>query len=415
MVTDQSCWPRAIIHIDMNCFFAAIEQLDNPELRNKPIAVTNGEQGTCIITSSYEARAYGIKTGMRLREAKVLCPHLIKVASRPKRYSEISRKIMSALTTITPDIEIFSVDEAFLDVSRCQQLGTPKQLALLARKKVFEVSGLPCSVGVSGDKTTAKFAAHLKKPNGFTMITPWEARARLYDVPVNELCGIGPGITQFLATYNVYTCGDMARLPIGILAKRFGNLGRRLWYMCQGADPDPVRTTYQVLKSMGHGKVLPPYTTDAKIIWTYLRHMTEKLAARLRRHQLQAQTFFIGLKSYDHGWLGDKTKLIEPTNDGRALFNHAKQILHLHWSGIAVKQIQVTALDPQPMDLQFDLLSTLEKINHKIQQQKINTVIDCINQRFGEFTVAPAILLNRTTMHDVIAPAWRPGGHRQTI
>src|SRR5262249_52372343 len=146
-----------------------------------------------------------------------------------------------ALEVLTPDLEVFSVDEAFLDVTHCQQLfGTPVHIAKMARQLIHNVSGLPCSIGVSGDKTTAKFAAKLKKPNGFLIIPPWEAEARLANVPVTELCGIASGIGRFLRQYGVIYCGDMANLPISILAKRFGNIGRRIWYMCRGQDPDPV-------------------------------------------------------------------------------------------------------------------------------------------------------------------------------
>ncbi len=232
-------WPRAIVLVDMNAFFASIEQRDRPEWRGRPVAITNGHQGTCIITCSYEARAYGIKTGMRLREARRLCPELIQCPAHPERYAATSAAIMAVLQDVTPDIEVFSVDEAFLDVTHCQRLlGTPLRMARLAKRKVFEVSGVLCSVGVSGDKTTAKFAAKLDKPDGLTVIPPWEAAARLRDVPVTELCGIAGGIGGFLAEHGVRTCGDMKRLPISVLARRFGNPGRRIWYMCQGADPE---------------------------------------------------------------------------------------------------------------------------------------------------------------------------------
>jgi len=234
-------WPRAIILVDMNAFFAAIEQRDHPKWRSRPLAVTNGRTGTCIITSSYEARAHGVKTGMRLKEGRERCPGLIQCPARPGRYAEISTAIMSALQDITPDMEVFSVDEAFLDVTRCQQLlGSPERIARLAKRKVFEASGLLCSAGVSGDKTTAKYAAKLNKPDGLTVIPPWEAKARLHDVPVTDLCGINRGIGAFLAARGIFTCGDMAQLPIGVLAQRFGNPGRRIWYMAQGADPEPL-------------------------------------------------------------------------------------------------------------------------------------------------------------------------------
>ena len=160
-------WVRAIALVDMNCFFAAVEQLDNAAWRKQPVAVTNGLLGTTIITSSYEARAFGVKTGMRLNKARELCPHLIQAPSRPDRYAALSTKIMAALQQITPDVEIYSVDEAFLDITHCQSLlGKPYSIGRRIKKAVYDTSGLYCSVGVSGDKTTAKFAAKQHKPDG---------------------------------------------------------------------------------------------------------------------------------------------------------------------------------------------------------------------------------------------------------
>ena len=142
MQLSNQYWKRAIILVDMNAFFAAIDQRDTPEWRGRPLAITNGEQGSCIITCSYEARAYGIKTGMRLSEAKNKCRSLIVVPSRPKVYAEVSASIMAALTEITPDVEIFSVDEAFLDVTCCQTLlGTPEHIGHLVKQKIFKIYG----------------------------------------------------------------------------------------------------------------------------------------------------------------------------------------------------------------------------------------------------------------------------------
>lgn len=406
-------WARCIVLVDMNAFFAAVEQHDNPRFRGMPVGITNGDAGTCLITCSYEARTYGVKTGMRLKDGLALCPHLITIPSRPKRYAEVSRNIMHSLQDITPDIEVFSVDEAFLDVTRCQKLlGPPEKIGLLAKKKVFETSGLLCSVGVSGDKTTAKYAAKVYKPNGFCVIPPWEAKARLKDVPVTELCGIAEGIGNFLKKYGVYYCGDMEKLPISILAKRFGHLGRRIWLMCQGEDPDVVKTTIDEPKSMGHGKVMPPHTRDAKTILVYLAHMCEKLAARLRRHHLQASHFYIGWKSYD-GWLGEKCALPFPTADGKLFYHLGKDVFTRVWHGQGVHQVQVTALDPQMANTQTDLFADQEL--QYVGNTKLNTIVDNINDKYGEFTIAPAQLLLRSKMHNVIAPAWKPFGHRQSI
>jgi DNA polymerase-4 len=419
-------WSRAIILVDMNAFFASIEQRDNPEWRGRPLAVTNGRTGTCIITCSYEARALGIKTGMRLKEARQLCPDLIQAPARPERYAAVSTRIMSALEEITPEVEVFSVDEAFLDVTRCQRLlGPPEHIAELTKLMVFKASGLQCSVGVSGDKTTAKYAAKLNKPDGLTVIPPWEAKARLHPVPVTELCGINKGIGRFLAARGVHTCGDMARLPIGELARRFGNPGRRIWYMAQGADPEPLQLTVPAPKSMGHGKVMPPNTRERAVILTYLLHMSVKVAARLRRHTMVAQTFAIGLRSQE-GWLGARLRTTLPTQDARDIMRLAREMLEAHWQGQGVHQVQVTALDPRAQSGQLELFGpepeprapqVADKMAaaHVAAHATTNAAMDRINTRYGEFTLAPARLLNRSTMPNVIAPAWKPYGHRQTI
>lgn len=414
MSHSNSCpiiWPRAIILVDMNAFFASIEQRDRPEWRGRPIGVTNGSQGSCIITCSYEARAYGVKTGMRLYEARRLCPGLIQCPADPNRYAKTSRAIMAALHVITPDIEIFSVDEAFLDVTACQRLhGTPARIARLVKEAVFEASGLLCSVGISGDKTTAKYAAKCQKPNGFTVIPPWDAKQRLASVPVTELCGIAKGIGNFLAQYGVYHCKDMEKLPMSVVAKRFGNLGRRIWMMCQGADPEPLKITVAAPKSMGHGKVMPPKTRDRALITTYLMHMAEKLGARLRRHDMAAQHFFIGLRNSEQGWIGGKFKTVQDTQDGKAIYQLCQHMIEKHWHGQPVGQVQVTALDPKAAAQQLDLF-----LHQDPKRDHINDAVDDVNQRFGEFTVTPARLLGRSSMPNVIAPAWKPDGHRESI
>ena len=402
-------WPRAIILVDMDAFFAALEQRDNPDWQGRPLGITNGAQGTCLITCSYEARAFGVHTGMRLPEARLRCPGLIQVPARPERYAAASTAIMTALRTVTPDIEVFSVDEAFLDVTRCQRLlGPPEDIARRVRELVYETAGVTCSVGLSGDKTTAKYAAKLNKPDGLTVIPPWEARARLHAVPVTELCGINRGIGRFLAEHGVHRCGDMARLPISVLARRFGNPGRRIWYMAQGADPEPVLTREAPPKSIGHGKVMPPATRAREVILTFLLHMSQKVGARLRRHGMQAQSFFVGLRA-DAGWLGDKRRLVQPTDDSRTIAALARAVFSDYWRGEGVHQVQVTALDPAPADYQLSLFEPAPA------QGEVNRVMDAVNDRYGEFALSPARLLQRSQMPNVISPAWRPYGHRETI
>lgn len=397
--------------MDMNAFFCSVEQADNPELQGRPIGITNGSQGTCIITCSYEARAFGIHTGMRLREAMRHCPDFIRVPSHPRRYAEVSSDIMDALTMLTPDVEVFSVDEAFLDITHCQRLmGPPEQIARAVKQTVLEASGgILCSVGLSGDKTTAKYAAKLNKPDGLTLIPPWESRAALADAPVTDLCGISNGIGGFLAARGVNTCGDMQHLPIGELGKRFGNLGRRIWLMAQGLDPDPVKVSVPQPKSIGHGKVMPPDTRDPAVIHTFMLHMSEKVAVRLRRHNFRAGRFFIGLRSAN-GWLSGKYRSALPIDHGPDIMALCRRFMAQSWRGEAVFQVQITALDPHPANKQMEMF-----IPDRGRLEDLNRTRDQINRRYGEFTLAPARLLLRSRMPNVIAPAWKPSGHRETI
>ncbi len=413
MSNTTTFWPRAIALIDMNAFFASVEQRDFPSLLGQPVVVTNGLRGSCVITCSYEARAHGVHTGMVLPQARKLCPKLVQRPARPEVYARVSTSIMRAIENICPDIEVFSIDEAFVDITPCQKLySSPIHAAKLLKAAVYEASGLLCSLGLSGDKTTAKYAAKLQKPNGFTVIPPWDAKARLRHVPVTELCGIARGIGGFLANYGVTHCGDMEKLPISILARRFGNLGRRIWYMCQGEDPDPLHSEIAAPKSIGHGKVMPPDTRSRDVILTYAQHMAFKVGTRMRKHQLEARTFSIGLKT-EFGWIGQKARLALFSDDQRKIYQLCREVIQAHWQGESVWQIQVTALDPQPAAMQLDLFAA--SAAEQQMQARLHLAMDGINQRYGALTLSPARLLGRSDMPNVIAPAWKPNGLRQTI
>lgn len=406
----MSDWPRMIALVDLLSFFASIEQRDRPEWRGRPIGVTNGVRGTTIITASYEARAYGVATGMRVAEARQLCPGFIQVPSRPERYSTVSTRIMEALEDLTPTVAVFSVDEAFLDLTHCQAYHdcSPAELGRRIQATVRRASDLRCSVGISGDKTTAKWAAGQDK-GGVTIVPPWDAEKTLADRPVTELCGVAGGIGRFLADRGVATCGDMKRLPISAVAARFGNPGRRLWLMAQGRDPEPVVEDTAPPKSIGHGKVIPPDTRSREILALYYLHMAEKVGGRLRRNALEAQQYAISLKT-DLTRIGGVYKTVQATDDGHAIYRLAEQFLTHVWSGQGGFQVQITALDPRPAAQQGDLFAL-----DTSGQDGLNAAMDAINARFGAFAVHRAPLINRTEAPDVIAPGWRPNSHRDSI
>lgn len=396
-------WPRIIVHMDMDAFFAQIEQRDFKQLRGQPVCVTNGEQGSCIITRSYEARKFGVKTGMRLREAKRLCPQLIQRPSRPDVYAKVSTRIMQLLYTVTPDIQIFSVDEAFLDLSNCRYLyDEAQQVGACIQRLIWDGLELTCSVGISGDKTTAKVASKRNKPNGVYVITPEQTKSALAPLKVSELCGIGPRTTEFLAQHGVYYCYQMEQLPVSVLAQRFGHLGRRIWKMCLGEDPDLVSEKKVQPKSIGHGKVLPPNTASKQLILSYLCHMAEKVAYRLRTHESVAQKYYLGIK-LKTDWLGSIHKTMQPTDNGVVIYRLAKLLVEQSWQGEGVYQCQITALDPQHGSGQSDLFAMQND-----KQTDINAVMDAINHKFSGCGLVRTPCLRKLHSPDVISPAWRP-------
>ena len=395
--------------------------------------MTNGTDGTTLITCSYEARAFGVKTGMRLYEARRLCPAIVQRPARPRVYAAVSTRIMRALVDLSPDIEVFSVDEAFIDVTHCQRLhGPPPRMAYMARALIHQASdGLPCSIGVAATKLSAKVASELIKPNGLTIVPPAETRAWLRDIPMEKICGIGPHIAEFLARHGARSCGDVAALPLNLLVRRYGVVGKHLWLACQGLDTDPLVTTVAPPKSVGHGKVLPPRTTARRVIETYLRHMCEKVAARLRRYELQTGRLYVGLR-YRAGGTEAVFEVPYGLPDGKAFFECARRLLDEqfmtrrtersevglhHWQGQAVTQVQITATHLKDAGGQLELFPA-DVVPHaadELRRIRRAAAIDRINARFGEFTLAPAELLGRSAMPNVIAPAWRPDGMRQHI
>jgi DNA polymerase-4 len=205
----------------------------------------------------------------------------------------------------------------------------------------------------------------------------------------------------------------MKKIPMGILSRRFGPLGQRIWLMAQGRDPAAVESRTAPPKSLGHSKVIPPDTRDRDTLITMLEQMAFKVAARLRRHRLTASRYEIGLRSAD-GWLGGRYAIAATSANTRRLMALARQMIDECWHGEGIFQCRITALDPQPEGMQTDLIALLESFDEP-EEPAVDRLLDQVNDRYGEYALHPARLLRRNRMPNVIAPAWKPDGHRQTI
>lgn len=408
-------YTRRIVCVDMNAFFASIAQQRYKHLRGLPIAVTNGKHGGCVITSSYEARAYGVKTGMRFSEAKALCPMLLQHASEPEVYVRVSKKLMVLLERlVSPDIEVFSVDEAFLDVTYVQGLpACDRMLGQCIQAMIKKHLGLPASVGVSMNKTLAKYAAKLKKPQGVTVIAKKDAQGVLQHLPVQALCGIGPHITRHLARYGVHTCGQVAAMPASILSKRWGCAGQRMWLMCRGEDPDTVKTHEKLAQSMGHGKRLPPGCMAMEMLRFFLLHMAFKLSMRLKKHGMYAKRYWIGALHSRLGWLGEEIVLQTPCHDYHSLVPCVHRMMRHLASGVYV-QVQITAKS-LTQTVVHDLLASADSVRMWHRKKMLQAAIATIHQRFGDQSIRPAYIVKSLRTPDVIAPCWQPTGARQTV
>ena len=304
----QVFWSKAIMLIDMDAFYASVEQRDNPVLRNKALVVTNGIRASSVITSSYKARSYGIKTGMKIYEAKRLCPELYVRQARHDIYQNISNNIMQILRDcISPDLEVFSIDEAFLDITKSQPiLGHVGQIAKLAQKIIKQKFDLDASIGIGGDKTTAKLAAKEKKPKGVFIVKPERAKHYLQDKPLTQLCGVSKGIEKFLSYHNVHYCKDIKKIPISVLGNKYGGIGRRIWYMCQGLDPSIIDSRIRLEKSMSKSKVIPPYTKDKKVILDYCYFISDKLAEKMQKKCAYAKDYLVGIQTNNRKKIANK-------------------------------------------------------------------------------------------------------------
>ena len=367
-------WPRAIIHVHIHALLASIEQRDFPELRGQPVGVTHGV-GTrpidALLDCSHEARAAGVKVGMDLQQARRLCPNIIQQPARPQAYAAVSTLLMGVLAEISPDVEISGVDQAYIDVTHRQDLhGSPEHMAHRVKDCMDKAThGLPCSVGLAGDKSTAKVASGMCKPDGLTVIPPWEARARLRPVPMENICCTLPRIHAFLQQYGARTCEDVAAMPVNLLVRRYGVVGKQVWLMCQGRDTTSIMQEVAPSQSLGQGKVLPPHTTSRRTLLTYMRHMCEKLATRLRRYDMQAGGLYIELRygpgeatnisSTTHG-IAETLVLPYAAPHGQDYFARAQGFMEQHWQGEPITHMHVTATHLRNASGQLELFSADE-------------------------------------------------------
>lgn len=293
--------PRTIVHMDMDSFFASVEMLDNPEYRGKPLIVGGRRDSPrgVVATCSYEARKYGVRSGMPLSEAARLCPHGIFIPGRHKRYAEVSRKIMAVLEEFTPVIEQVSVDEAFLDMTGCEHFyADAREMGQKIKARIREAVSLTCSVGIAPNKFLAKVASDLQKPDGLVIVRPEEVDAFLEPLPVRKIWGVGERAEQELLRLGIHTVRDLKRWKLDDLVARFGAYGSHLYMLARGIDDRPVGEESET-KSISRETTFDYDVGDFEALRRTISELSASVGARLRAAGLFARTVHIKLRYPD--------------------------------------------------------------------------------------------------------------------
>jgi DNA polymerase-4 len=378
---------RLILHVDMNAFFASVEQRSNPCLRGRPLVVCGDPaRRGIVLTASYEARPYGVKTGMLVREARALCPNLEVVAGDWDKYMESSREIFTQLTVFSPHVEMTSCDEAYVDVTDSGWAGA-ESLAHAVQSRLAETPGLPCSVGVAPNKLLAKLASEMKKPRGVTVVRPETVADLMARTPVEALCGIGGRMKRHLNALGIETCGQLGAAPFETLYTRFGVTGHWLKRMGQGLDDSPVQRldADQAAKSMGHATTFPADISDPELVKGYLLHLCEKVGARLRKAGRAGREVSFTLRDARFFTVSRRLTLGEPVAEDEAVYGAALRIFTSFLPlRRAVRLVGVTVSGLEPRGGTPSLWPELERGRRAAEIQ------DRLNARYGPGTLTRA-------------------------
>ena len=403
---------KNILLIDMDSFFASVEQQANPALRGKPIAVIGSKKRTVITTASYEARKFGVKTGMNMWEAKKLCPHLIFVVGDNRKYAHTCAGLEKIYSSYTSEVEVYSIDEAFLEITASRSLfGSPLEIGQKIRQRIKKEFGLNASVGIGPNKLIAKLACGLSKPNGLMMMTPETIPGILEKLPVKELWGIGKKTTQKLNSLGIYTCGQLGRTPASFMRAQFGIVGERLRLMGMGIYSSEVDSEGQEAKSVGHSMTLPHDIWHEKDIRAYILKLSEMVGSRARRYSLMGNVISVTVR-YKTFETFSRQSRISRTNDTHIIYNNAIRII----KGIKLKApirllgISISGLTESERPEQLHLLQEHSK------RRDLLRAMDSINERYGGTTLSWAGYMPCRSRKPVISPAWRPRGiHRTNV
>ncbi len=381
---------RWILHADMDAFFAAVEQRLNPSLRGKPVIVGElSSQRGVVAAASYEARPYGIRAGMPIWEARQRCPHGVFLPGNMPAYAQFAFRALKIYQEFTPIIEPISIDEAFLDVTGSRRLfGDGVRIAREIKRRVREELGLTVSIGVAPNKLLAKMISDWDKPDGLTVLAPEEVPQAISHLPVEAIWGVGESLGARLRRMGVETIGDLAAVPVHILTREFGVIGRTLHLAALGQDDSPVEPYYKFtpVKSMGHEITFEEDVSEFSVLRRTLRWLAQKVGRRVRREGYQGRTVILKLRFDDFTTITRNHSLSEWTDLDEVIFREGLNLLaRVPLNGRRVRLIGISLSNLVHGGPPVRQLTLLEASRNKLR--RLMAALDRIRDRFGDDAV----------------------------
>ena len=380
-------WPRAILHVDADAFFASCEQAVNPALRGKPV-ITGKERGI-VAAASYEAKARGVERGMRLFEVKKVCPDAVILPSDYETYSLFSVRMFDILRRFTPDVEEYSIDEAFADLTGLRRSfhGSYGLIASQIQETMGKELGFTVSIGVSLSKVLAKIGSKWKKPHGLTMIPGMDIHLYLQKLPIEKVWGIGSNTSAYLRKFGIITALDFARKDEEFVKERLSKPYREIWQELNGHSVYPVVTeTKSSYKSISKAKTFTPPSQDEALVFAQLAKNLEAACIKARRYKLSAARLIIFLRTQDFRSEGVELRLDRPSAFPSELFGLLKEgfktIFH---SGTSYRQTGVVLAGLKPEgDVQYTLFDDTPKIE---KMARVYSAVDELSAKYGKYAV----------------------------
>ncbi|MHC4063127.1 MAG: DNA polymerase IV [Planctomycetota bacterium] len=379
---------RHILHVDMDAFFAAIEQLDRPELRGKPVLVGGSPTGRGVVsTASYEARPFGCHSAMPMARAVRLCPQAIVVRPRMRRYAEVSRQVLEIAGQFTPLVEPLSIDEAFLDVTGSTRLlGPAGQIARELKRRIREKTHLTASVGLAPNKFLAKLGSDMEKPDGLVIVRSDGVRALLDPLPISRLWGVGKATLPKLEALGVRTFGDLGRFSEMALRNHFGEAGEHFYRLVRGIDDRGVVPDREA-KSISHEVTFSVDIDDYDHLRAVLLGQTEHVAHRLRRHGRLARVVTLKVRLADFSTITRSTTLAAGSDRTDVLWDAVAGLFE-SWSGPRSAAVRLIGMGVSQLSTEEGQQLDLFDQDEVTRRRGLDQTIDQIRRRFGDDAVS---------------------------